>query len=547
MNSGNEALSLPATDNFSEQYHRVEINNFLDVACSRRGRDCNFGDDGFGKGGDNLLEPPSADGGEGYVHMLQLAERAQLLQAAVGDSFGVRERHFLHFFAVLFQSRDGVVGAPVPEVECLHEWPKLNAIFNIGRNVCCRVRRQFEDRHISEALGPDVPLASDTNDREVPQNDLHLLNQMQEVLWNAVVHHLEEDEEVLVHHFHLLGNAHVRGDVHLCHGFRQNYELIRWDHLFERQPRSCLHVLQPNGGRVPQQQDQYVVRVGQKLLMHCGRPAHLKYNFPKSLLPAKKRSSPLSAESLLLATLLKPSEEGIFSHNYNTPDSFREGVESRDDNNLTPPEQFSRQYNTPEKFREGLETRDQPVALTAEDLLQDNNEIPGDNPGMFLALPEHAMVPEDFRDQGRATTTNARMSPELEGLANLYYDTNRFIRFPDGTAYTEGGPVYLPDQNTGSGGNSKEPPQTQVPSAAGADSGELQVVLDDGLDALLDEYDALDRGFKRRERLDGAAEKSSASDTQEAEGTKTEAPAPADGEKAEETEQNSNLGPRKEH
>jgi hypothetical protein len=32
--------------------------------------------------------------------------------------------------------------------------------------------------------------------------------------------------------------------------------------------------------------------------------------------------------------------------------------------------------------------------------------------------------------------------------------------------------------------------------------GDLQEVLDDGLDALLDEYDALDRGFKRRERLD---------------------------------------------
>lgn len=27
-------------------------------------------------------------------------------------------------------------------------------------------------------------------------------------------------------------------------------------------------------------------------------------------------------------------------------------------------------------------------------------------------------------------------------------------------------------------------------------------MLDDGLDALLDEYDALDRGFKRKERLD---------------------------------------------
>ena len=32
--------------------------------------------------------------------------------------------------------------------------------------------------------------------------------------------------------------------------------------------------------------------------------------------------------------------------------------------------------------------------------------------------------------------------------------------------------------------------------------GDLQDVLDDGLDVLLDEYNALDRGFKRRERLD---------------------------------------------
>ena len=33
-------------------------------------------------------------------------------------------------------------------------------------------------------------------------------------------------------------------------------------------------------------------------------------------------------------------------------------------------------------------------------------------------------------------------------------------------------------------------------------TGDLQAVLDDGLDVLLDEYNALDRGFKRRERLD---------------------------------------------
>ena len=32
--------------------------------------------------------------------------------------------------------------------------------------------------------------------------------------------------------------------------------------------------------------------------------------------------------------------------------------------------------------------------------------------------------------------------------------------------------------------------------------GDLQDVLDDGLDVLLDEYNALDTGFKRRERLD---------------------------------------------
>jgi hypothetical protein len=34
------------------------------------------------------------------------------------------------------------------------------------------------------------------------------------------------------------------------------------------------------------------------------------------------------------------------------------------------------------------------------------------------------------------------------------------------------------------------------------ESDDLEDALDDGLDALLDEYDALDRGFKRKERLD---------------------------------------------
>ena len=49
---------------------------------------------------------------------------------------------------------------------------------------------------------------------------------------------------------------------------------------------------------------------------------------------------------------------------------------------------------------------------------------------------------------------------------------------------------------TGSGRNAR-------PAASDTqETDDLQEVLDDGLDALLDEYDALDRGFKRRERLD---------------------------------------------
>jgi hypothetical protein len=41
-----------------------------------------------------------------------------------------------------------------------------------------------------------------------------------------------------------------------------------------------------------------------------------------------------------------------------------------------------------------------------------------------------------------------------------------------------------------------------LPHSNALETEDLEDVLDDGLDALLDEYDALDRGFKRRERLD---------------------------------------------
>ncbi|XP_069677518.1 receptor-type tyrosine-protein phosphatase N2 isoform X2 [Periplaneta americana] len=324
------------------------------------------------------------------------------------------------------------------------------------------------------------------------------------------------------------------------------------------------------------------------------RPTQVRYRFPKSMLLAKKsfpsnsdsndhRSSPLSTQSILLASLLKPqgAEDGIFSHNYNTPDGFREGHETRDeedtsmisdiqqpsqetseeDDDNQSKSQFSRKYNTPDSFREGVETRDevpdsdndlenldnvvlshgqftdqyntpdkfrqgiesrdlmgQQSIMSADDILhdiRDDNEIP-ESPGMFLRLDDGArivgdeIVPEDFREQDSGKSRSA-VNPELEELANLYYDTNnRLIRVPgisdderqkqrmasEGKAYTEGGLVYLPEQNIATGRSNR-------PTHTGAESpDDLQDVLDDGLDALLDEYDALDRGFKRRERLD---------------------------------------------
>ncbi|PNF34880.1 Receptor-type tyrosine-protein phosphatase N2 [Cryptotermes secundus] len=316
------------------------------------------------------------------------------------------------------------------------------------------------------------------------------------------------------------------------------------------------------------------------------RPAQVRHHSLKSLLLAKKsyptkrgqnnrRSSPLSTRSVFLASLLKPSDakEGVFSEHYNTPDSFREGLETRDEEEVrdnqaisneentgkfaaarsqfsrnynTPEsfregietrdevddkdivnvslEQFTRQYNTPDKFREGFESRDINLVETRKQNLippdeiiyelNDNNDVADDSPGRLLGLgrdpttPEDEILPEEFRAQERE---NGNSSPEIKDLANIYYNTdNRFPIIPEGNvisegstmnhradsegkAYTEGGLVYLPKQSRGS----SEPAHSGV-----QEPDDLQDALDDGLDALLDEYDALDRGFKRKERLD---------------------------------------------
>jgi hypothetical protein len=219
-----------------------------------------------------------------------------------------------------------------------------------------------------------------------------------------------------------------------------------------------------------------------------------KKSYPTKSGQKNRRSSPQSTRSVFLASLLKPSDakEGVFSEHYNTPDSFREGLETRDgeearDNEAisneedtgkvsatrsqfshhfnTPDsfregvetrdevddkdtvnvslEQFTRQYNTPDKFREGLESRDINMVETRKQNfippdeipyeLNDNNDVPNDSPGRFLGLGRDPTIPEDeiVSEEFRAQereNSHSRISPEIKELATIYYNTDN--RFP---------------------------------------------------------------------------------------------------------------------
>lgn len=229
------------------------------------------------------------------------------------------------------------------------------------------------------------------------------------------------------------------------------------------------------------------------------RSSQGRHRFPKSLLLTKKsfpkksgemiqHQSPLSTQSILLASLLKPSdaEEGVFNQYYNTPDGFREGLETRDvdkyyedGGNFNEREtaegsatssRFSRQYNTPASFRAGIETRDEvyekntdsvtPKQVTGqystpEDFLEksgswgvsmadkqgfvtpdeifedlsDDNEVPDDSPGIVLGLnddvimPADEKVPAEFQGQEKRKVSS-RLNPEMEELEDMYYRTD---------------------------------------------------------------------------------------------------------------------------
>jgi hypothetical protein len=256
-----------------------------------------------------------------------------------------------------------------------------------------------------------------------------------------------------------------------------------------------------------------------------------KKSYPKQSGEKIQHDSPLSTQSILLASLLKPSDakEGVFSQHYNTPEDFREGLETRDleqssddrgkfnereiGEGSTTTGQFSRHYNTPDTFRAGIETRDDVLDKetdivnpkqfagrynTADEfheefgsrgvhmaekqgiippdeffqVLSDDNEVPGESPGMFLGLndgvilPEDGSVPVEFQGQERGKISS-RLNPELEELEDSYYRADnglaklppievlaedygqKFTADSGGKAYTEGGLVYLPKQTKG--------------------------------------------------------------------------------------------------
>lgn len=127
-----------------------------------------------------------------------------------------------------------------------------------------------------------------------------------------------------------------------------------------------------------------------------------------------------------------------FTERYNTPDNFRQGVESRDyvedadpvflqqfaEQGERSPNSFWRNYNTPDKFRDGIETKDAVIYPEQNPLLYLNRQ------NAYLAPEGREFIYENF--QNDENLPGDRKSGEnLEGV------------------YTEGGMVYLKDGGKG--------------------------------------------------------------------------------------------------
>lgn len=175
-----------------------------------------------------------------------------------------------------------------------------------------------------------------------------------------------------------------------------------------------------------------------------------------------------------------------FSEKYNTPDSFRHGIESKDGSwndaqlaELVAEElkTFNPDYNTPDSFRSGFEIKDlkDQVSYPRSDEVDDGEyRVPS---GAFIGRQNVISTPEERKllFETFRNSPEDRLSNDLADLAN---EEEGQIKQPM-SGYTEGGTENL----------------------QGSDEAESMVAGLDGLD-LLQNYAASDSGFKRLERLD---------------------------------------------
>lgn len=135
-----------------------------------------------------------------------------------------------------------------------------------------------------------------------------------------------------------------------------------------------------------------------------------------------------------------------FSDNYNSPESFRDGVEIRDkvypadsvdtESLLLP--LLTRDYNTPDKFRLGVETKD--FSSTGNRLHHRNNKP----------------LPQNTEQQQEAKLLFERLSDKLiiddgqgEGGDEDGGEESEKEKSQLNRAYTEGGLVILPQKQSG--------------------------------------------------------------------------------------------------
>ncbi|KAG8302837.1 hypothetical protein J6590_025115 [Homalodisca vitripennis] len=132
-----------------------------------------------------------------------------------------------------------------------------------------------------------------------------------------------------------------------------------------------------------------------------------------------------------------------FSTNYNTPDDFRRGYESRDllPDGVQETSAFSEVYNTPDGFRSGDETRDrhrqtEPLVLLES---EESNQV---DPAESILLPMLKAIGDSYPSP-RVQEEQEREGGRLLELSGRMADGEGEVA----RGYTEGGMVLIPDKH----------------------------------------------------------------------------------------------------